>query len=129
MCCGVINVKHKWNNSGWLVSTWPGGSSEAALRAAVAPTWSANIMREEITMFSIKKFKADEVILEVNLGSGRTLKWTAGRSNKWVIMKDDQPYFIQNPLTGKPEMDMYRQKSTAQNQAEWLNEQEINKAA
>jgi hypothetical protein len=75
-------------------------------------------------MFTIKRFKPSELIKRIELGNGKTVEVRAKRyETSYVVMKDGEPYSTPNLLTGKPELKSYKQKSTAQQCADYFNRQ------
>lgn len=71
-------------------------------------------------MYTIKRFEKGDVLIETKIRAG-TIKQVASRRLYVVMDQDGQIATTINPLTGKLEREIYHQKGTAQQQADYLN--------
>ena len=71
-------------------------------------------------MYTVRKFQPGEAIKSVKIDCG-----TAGIKAKgimWVVMLNDEPVFTPNRVTGKSELESYRRKYTAEQVADYFNQ-------
>ena len=71
-------------------------------------------------MYTVKKFRHNEVIKSVKIDCGTTGIKSKGIT--WVVMLDEEPVFASNRLTGKSELVGYSRKYIAQKEADYFNQ-------